>query len=116
MISDTTTSNCISTSNDNILKKSKVVAKKNNIKKRKSIDSSEEDEDSSSSTSSSSEGENSVNSKNSDESLHEMMDYAHLVNTLHYDPKEKCMYKSTRVVEKEGFIVVFRKRQFKDGR
>ena len=35
---------------------------------------------------------------------------------MHYDPDEKCMYKSTRVAEKEGFIVVFRKRQFKDGR
>jgi len=38
-----------------------------------------------------------------------------LADALHYDPDEKCEYKSTRVVQEGDYIVVYRKRQLKNG-
>ena len=44
-------------------------------------------------------------------SEHEILDYLYLVDTLHYDDEEGCQFKTTRVVEEERFIVVYRKKQ-----
>ena len=48
------------------------------------------------------------------ESVHELSDYMYLIDTMHYDPEEKSIYKSTRVLEEGEHIVVYRKRQLKN--
>ena len=47
--------------------------------------------------------------------MHDVSDYLHLVDTLHYDNEYDSVYKSTRVVEGEDYIVVYRKKQLKNG-
>jgi len=47
--------------------------------------------------------------------VHDISDYLHLVDTVHYDSDENCEYKSTRVVEEGEYIVVYRKRRLKNG-
>lgn len=59
------------------------------------------------------EKEKTVNSDN--ESVHDISDYLHLVGTLHFDPDENSVYKTTRVVEIGEYIAVYRRRQLKNG-
>ena len=47
--------------------------------------------------------------------MHDISDYLYLVDKVHYDPEEKCEYKSTRVKEEGEYIVVYRKRRLKSG-
>jgi len=35
---------------------------------------------------------------------------------LHYDEEDKTIYKTTRVVEENGFIVVYRKKKYPNGK
>ena len=49
------------------------------------------------------------------ESEHDISEYLHLVGTLHYDPDERGVYQTTRVVEEGGYIVVYRKRRLMNG-
>ena len=37
------------------------------------------------------------------------------VGTLHFDPDENSVYKTTRVVELDEYIVVYRRKQLKKG-
>ena len=42
--------------------------------------------------------------------------FTYLKNKLHYDDEDKKVYKTTRVVEENGYIVVYRKRKLTNGR
>lgn len=92
------------------------ISNNNNRKKRKQavystssssdVEEEEEDED---------EEEKQTATDSDNESVHELSDYMYLIDTMHYDPEEKCIYKSTRVLEEGEYIVVYRKRQLKNG-
>jgi hypothetical protein len=93
------------------------ISNNNNRKKRKQavystsssssdVEEEEEDED---------EEEKKTATDSDNESVHELSDYMYLIDTMHYDPEEKCIYKSTRVLEEGEYIVVYRKRQLKNG-
>ena len=43
------------------------------------------------------------------------MEYEALVGTMHYDPDERGVYQTTRVVEEGGYIVVYRRRKLMNG-
>jgi len=77
----------------------------NDSRKVEEIDEDDEDEDDEEETISSSDNG----------SVHDISDYLYLINMLHYDKDEKCVYISTRVVEEGDYIVVYRKRQLKNG-
>jgi len=76
----------------------------NDSRKVEEIDEDDEDED---------DEEETISSDNG--SVHDISDYLYLINMLHYDKDEKCVYISTRVVEEGDYIVVYRKRQLKNG-
>jgi hypothetical protein len=42
--------------------------------------------------------------------------FLYLTNKLHYDEEDKTIYKTTRVVEENGFIVVYRKKKYPNGK
>ena len=50
-----------------------------------------------------------------DDSVHDISDYLHLVDTLHYNKEEDSVYKPTRVAEDSNYIVVYRNQQVKNG-
>jgi hypothetical protein len=88
------------------------------------LDSSEnessEDESSSSSEENESEKSEKINgsddSSGSEDSEYDIDKFAYLRNTLHYDEDDKTIYKTTRVVEENGYIVVYRKKKYCNGK
>jgi len=116
LLPPTPTTTTTSTSNDVITTSSTTTDSRQRKKKNRKTDrSSSEEESSSSSSSEEEEEEEEENCSSDNESVHDISDYTHLVDALHYDPDEKCVYKSTRVVEEGDYIVVYRKRQLKNG-
>lgn len=57
-----------------------------------------------------------MNSCSDDESTHAIFEFEHLVGTLHYDPDERAVYQTTRVVEEGDYIVVYRQRRLLNGK
>jgi len=51
-----------------------------------------------------------------EDSEYEMDKFLYLTNKLHYDEEDKTIYKTTRVVEENGFIVVYRKKKYPNGK
>ena len=43
------------------------------------------------------------------------MEYEHLVGTLHYDPDERAVYQTSRVVKEGDYVVVYRQRKLLNG-
>ena len=97
-----------------------------NLRKRKvgSLDSSDDESSDELSYSSSEDNDNSQDDKNeekesnsdddaskSDDSEYEMDKFAYLRNRLHYDEDDKTIYKTTRVVEENGYTVVYWKKK-----
>ena len=109
----------ISSSKGKVVTKSKCRTKKRNIKNLV-LSSSSDDECSSSSSEEGDEEKEEAEDKEEeeegdDDSVHDVSDYLHLVDTLHYDNEYDSVYKSTRVVEEGDYIVVYRKKQLKNG-
>ena len=118
-----------STTSKTNLKSSKNVT---NVRKRKvgTLDSSEDESLGDELSSSSSEDNDNVqddknengnsseddDASKSDESEYEMDKFAYLRNRLHYDEEDETIYKTTRVVEENGYIVVYRKKKYSNGK
>jgi len=51
-----------------------------------------------------------------EDSEYEMDKFIYLTNKLHYDEEDKSIYKTTRVVEENGFIVAYRKKKYPNGK
>jgi len=51
-----------------------------------------------------------------EDSEYDMDKFTYLTNKLHYDEDDKTIYKTTRVVEENGFIVVYRKKKYPNGK
>ena len=109
--------NYTSSSNNIDVPSIKKITTKNRKRNKKLVLSSSEDEMSSSEEDEEVEEEDEEKKEeNSDnDSVHDISDYSYLVDTLHYDEEYDCVYKSTRVVELGGYIVVYRRRQLKSG-
>ena len=55
-------------------------------------------------------------SAGSDDSEYEIDKFAYLTNKLHYDEEDKIVFKTTRVVEEDGYIVAYRKKRYPNGK
>jgi len=84
--------------------------------------SSEDELPSSSEETSSNPSDNITKESNSDDSSgsegseYDIDKFTYLKNKLHYDDEENTVYKTTRVAEENGFIVVYRKKQYSNGK
>lgn len=99
--------------------------KTTNLRKRKisKLDSSEEDESSDDELAASSEVDKNEklsssgdSTAGSEDSEYDLDKFTYLTNKLHYDEDDKRVYKTTRVVEENGFIVVYRKKRYSNGK
>jgi len=52
----------------------------------------------------------------SEDSEYEIDKFTYLKNKLHYDEEDKTIYKTTRIVEENGYLVVYRKKQYSNGK
>jgi len=92
-------------------------------KRKISMLGSSEDESSSSSEESESDQDDKSEKKNSsddssgsEDSEYHIDKFAYLRNKLHYDEDDKTIYKTTRVVEENGYIVVYREKKYSNGK